>query len=408
MKVVQINGVSSAGSTGKIVTQLSEVMCSEGIENYIISSGYRETAKKDNVYFCASYVGVRTHQILGSVLGNTGFHSWFATRKAIAFLKKTKPDVVHLHNIYSYFLNVEMLLNYLKKQGIATIWTIHDFWAVTGHCTHFEVAGCYRWKEACGNCCQLRKFPYSRFFDRSASLLKKKRAIYEGWKDLHIATVSRWVANYLPESILKGKEIRVIPNGIDTSVFQPLKVEKFPEFRDKFVILSVAMSWGPNKGLDDLIALAGKLDQDACMVIIGLPEDEIAKLPANVKGITRTKNADELCAYYNMADVYVSASTEETMGLTVVEAMACGTPAIVYNKTALPELIVDGCGYICGEKSVDALYEAVQKVRRKGKGYYAENCVKHATENYDKWKQYRKYCDYYRDILEIKDEKKPG
>jgi putative colanic acid biosynthesis glycosyltransferase len=405
MKVIQINGVASAGSTGKIVTQLSEVMHSEGIENYIISAGYKETTERDNVYFCSSYIGVRTHQILGNLLGDTGFHSYLATRKAISILKKNKPDVVHLHNIYSYFLNVETLLNYLKTHHITTIWTIHDFWAVTGHCTHFEVAGCYRWKKECGNCPQLRKFPYSRFFDRSATLLNKKKSIYDGWNTLYLATVSEWVANYLPDSILKGKEIRIIPNGVDTSVFKPLAVEKPYEFKEKFVILSVAMSWGANKGLNDLLSLASKMNEDELLVIIGLPEDKIDKLPTNVIGIPRTKNADELCNYYNIADVYVSASTEETMGLTVVEAMACGTPAVVYNKTALPELIADGCGYIC-RKTVDELYCGIQKIRTNGKAYYTDNCVKHARENYDKWNQYRKYCSFYYDCMRKTDENK--
>lgn len=399
MKVVQINGVSSTGSTGKIVTQLSDVMTSVGIENYIISSGYKETTKRNNVFFCSSYVGVRFHQVIGSLLGNTGFHSFFATKKVIAILNKIKPDIVHLHNIYSYFLNVEVLLKYLKKQNIRTVWTIHDFWAVTGHCTHFEAAGCYRWKGQCGQCSQLNKFPYSKFFDRTAALLKKKENIYRKWNSLHLATVSKWVAEYLPESILKGKEIRVIPNGIDTSVFKQLPIEKPSELKDKFVILSVAMSWGVNKGLNDLISLSTKLSEDEVIVIIGLSNNKIENLPQNILCLPRTKNVEELCQYYNMADVYVTASVEETMGLTVVEAMACGTPAVVYNRTALPELVVEGCGYICKETGADALYSAVKEIRKLGKQHFSQTCIEHATENFDKEKQYKKYCDYYYDIL---------
>ncbi len=398
MKVVQINGVSSAGSTGKIVTQLSDVMTSQGIENYIISAGYKETTQRKNVFFCSSYLGVRMHQILGSLLGDTGFHSFFATRKAISLLKKIKPDIVHLHNIYSYFLNVELLLEFLKKENIKTVWTIHDFWAMTGHCTHFEAAGCYRWQERCGSCSQLNKFPYSRFFDRTTPLLNKKKAIYTDWDHLHLATVSKWVATYLPASILKGKEIRVIPNGIDTNTFKQIPAQRPEALKDKFIMLSVAMSWGKNKGLDDLISLSSKLSEDEVIVIIGLAEDKIKELPQNIIGVAKTKNAEELCRYYNMADVYVTASVEETMGLTVVEAMACGTPAVVYNKTALPELIVDGCGYVCKEKNADALYSAIKKIRQLGKQNYSQACIAHATQNFDKWKQYKKYCDYYSDI----------
>ena len=120
-------------------------------------------------------------------------------------------------------------------------------------------------------------------------------------------------------------------------------------------------------------------------------------------GIKRTKNMEELADFYNMASVYISTSTEETMGLTVVEAMACGTPAVVYNKTALPELIVDGCGYVC-EKSVDAIYSAIQTIRANGKEKYSNACRLHATTNYDKNKQYKKYCEYYQNIVGDKNE----
>ena len=400
MKVVQINGVSSSGSTGKIVSQLSSVMTAEGIENYVISSGYKEDKKNENVFFVSSYLGVRIHQILGNLLGDNGFHSFFATKKTISIIKKIKPDVVHLHNIYSYFLNVEMLLKFLKKQNIKTVWTLHDFWAVTGHCPHFEAAKCFGFKEACGNCPQLRKFPYSKFFDRTSELLNRKKAIYEGFSSLHLATVSQWVKSYLPYSVLKDKEVRVIPNGIDLSVFKPLDTEKPKELKDKFVILSVAMSWSVNKGLDDLIKLSGLLQKDEVLIIIGLDEDKIKSLPKNIIGITRTKDAAELCKYYNFADLYLSASVEETMGLTVVEAMASGTPAVVYNKTALPELICDGCGFVCREKSAEALYEEVKKVRALGKAHFSKSCINHAKENYDKEKQFKKYCDYYKDISE--------
>lgn len=398
MRVVQINGVSSTGSTGKIVTQLSEVMRENNIENYIISSGYKEKEKAENVYFCSSKLGVRLHQFFGALFGNSGFHSPIATEKAIRFIKKTKPDIVHLHNIYSYYLNVGKLLKFLKKSGISVVWTMHDFWAITGHCTHFESAGCDKWKTQCKNCPQKSAFPYSKFFDRSKSLHSKKKKIFQGWDDLHIIAVSNWVKSKAEQSYFSDKNITPIYNGIDLNTFREKPVDRAEWMNGKFVMLSVSMGWNRKKGFDDFMELSQKLKKDEILVLIGVTDKQIEMLPDNIIGIKRTANADELCDYYNMADVYVSASIEETMGLTVVEAMACGTPAVVYNKTALPELICDGCGFVC-EYGVDHLYEGIQKARQQRKTNFSDNCIRFVSENFNKHNQYEKYCELYKEII---------
>lgn len=398
MRVVQINGVASSGSTGKIVAQLSEVMRNNEIENYIISSGYKEKRKAANVYFCSSNIGVRIHQILGLVFGNSGFHSPIATNKVISYIQRVKPDIVHLHNIYNYYLNVEKLLSYLKKSGIPVVWTMHDFWPITGHCTHFETVGCDKWQKQCEKCPQKSAFPYSLFFDRSKSLYRKKQKIFQSWDNLHIVTVSNWVKSKAEQSYFADKNIVPIYNGIDLDVFYRRPVEKLEGLKDKFIILGVSMGWTHKKGFDDFIELSRMLGDDEIIVLIGLTDTQIEGLPDNIIGIKRTANADELCDYYNMADVYVSASVEETMGLTVVEAMACGTPAIVYNKTALPELICDGCGFVC-EHGVDHLYEAIKKVRQQKKTAFSDNCIRIVSENFNKCNQYEKYCELYKEII---------
>lgn len=398
MKVVQINGVSSTGSTGKIVSQLSDVMNAQGIENYIISSGYKEHNRAGNVFFCSSYWEVKLHQLIGTILGDSGFHSRLATCRAIRFIKKVNPDIVQLHNIYSYFLNVEVLLKYLKRNNIPTVWTMHDFWSITGHCTHFEAVGCNKWQTQCENCPQKHTFPYSRFWDRSKELYGRKKRLFENWSGLQIVTVSSWVRVNAEKSYFKDKKITVISNGIDLNAFYPENVQKPSAIQGKFVILSVSMGWGEKKGYCDLLDLSKMLREDEVIVLIGLTDKQIAELPPNIIGLKRTANIAELRAYYNFSDVYISASVEETMGLTVAEAMACGTPAIVYNKTALPELIGEGCGYVC-EKGASCLREKIDLVRESKKSDYSEKCITHVRKNYDKEKQYSRYCKLYEDVL---------
>src|SRR5207244_4674148 len=64
------------------------------------------------------------------------------------------------------------------------------------------------------------------------------------------------------------------------------------------------------------------------------------------------------------ADVFVSASLMETYGLTLVEAMACGTPVVAFRVGGIPEAAPDGQGGIlCPPQDGAALIEAIMKLR---------------------------------------------
>lgn len=399
MKIVQINGASQNGSTGRIVSQLSDVMTCQGIENYIIASGYKECNSKENVYVVSSNLKVKIHQMEAYIFGDAGFHSNSTTRHIIQILDSIKPDVVHLHHIYGFWLNVEVLLNYLKKLGIPAVWTLHDFWAITGHCTHFEAIGCEKWKNECGLCEQKRCYPYSLIFDRSKELFNRKKEIFQEWNHLHIVTVSEWVAHFVKMSYLRDKMITVIPNGIDLNVFYSDEENmRSAELKNKFLILGVAMSWSSKKGLDDFIMMSKILKEDERILLIGLTEDQKKNLPKNIIGLSKTNSVEDLRKYYCAADVFASPSLEETMGMTVAEALACGTPAVVYENTALTELITPTTGIVV-EQNYKALYEGISRVRATGKEHYADACRDYIMENYEKTKQYEKYCELYRSIL---------
>lgn len=399
MKVVQINGAAQNGSTGRIVSQLSDVMTHRGIENYIIASGYKEHITKDNVFVVSNDMKVKIHQMEAYILGDAGFHSNNTTWRIIRLLDRLKPDVVHLHHVYGFWLNVEVLLNYLKKMGIPVVWTLHDFWAITGHCTHFEAIGCEKWKSECGLCKQRRCYPYSLILDRSKELYNRKKNIFQKWNQLHIVTVSEWVEHFVKMSYLRDKMITVIPNGIDLSVFYYDGDNTRPaELKNRFLILGVAMSWSSKKGLNDFIMMSEILKEDEVILLIGLSDDQKKNLPSNIIGLSKTNSVEELRKYYCEADVFVSPSLEETMGMTVAEALACGTPAVVYENTALTELITPETGIVV-EQNYKSLYEGISKVRTMGKKKYADACRDYIIENYDATKQYEKYCEYYKSIL---------
>lgn len=402
LKVAQINCTASGGSTGKIVEQLSRGMTADGIDNIIISSGYKERKKKSNVRFISSAAGVRLHQLLGFLFGDSGFHSFFRTLKAIRILKKFLPDIVHIHNLHGYYLHVGLLLGFLKRSGIPVVWTVHDCWMFTGHCTHYTQAGCRRWREGCGNCPQRKQYPYSLFLDRSRKLWAAKKKLSEGWRNLTIVTVSGWLKGEVEQSFWNRYPIRRIYNGVDIRRFVPENSAAARSLLgispDTFVILGVAATWNVRKGLDDFTQLAGMLVPDEKIVLVGVTGRQKENLPENVTAVVPVREQWLLACYYNAADVYVSFSREETMGMTVVEAMACGTPVLAYDSTSLPELIGDGCGYVVKVGDVSAALNRIRAVKSRTRAYYSAECRRYAAERFDREKQYREYAELYRKI----------
>lgn len=406
MKAVQINSSCGSGSTGKICAALSDIMDDDGIENYIFYSGFKKSSHK-NGRLINSLTDIRVHQLLSRLFGNQGWYSKRTTRKLVAALEDIDPDIIHLHNLHGYYLNMDILFDYLSKNNKHVIWTLHDCWAFTGHCSHFTAVKCERWKKHCNDCPQKSSYPYSLFFDRSSGMFDRKQKLYGSVNDLTVTTVSKWLGEQVFGSALLGnREIRVIPNGINIDVFRPhdrLTSIQGIDITAKKVILGVASTWGPRKGLNDFLKLAKLLDSEYIIVLVGLSEEQIAILPENIVGIKRTDNVDQLVDLYSSADVFVNPSIEETFGLTNIEAMACGTPAIVYNSTACPEVVADMCGLVVEVGNVEKLKEGIISIAQQGKTRYSQKCQDYVATKYDERKIYKKYLKLY---YEVNGEKK--
>ena len=151
--------------------------------------------------------------------------------------------------------------------------------------------------------------------------------------------------------------------------------------------------WDERKGIKDFFELQKMLRENQQIVLVGLSDAQIAKLPEGILGIKRTNSIEELAEIYSTADVFVNASQEETMGLTTVEALACGTPAVVYNATAVPEVVDETCGVVVEAGNVDELYNAINHI-----DFSSEACVRRAAD-FEKNMQYGKYYKLYKEII---------
>lgn len=398
-KLLQINITANWGSTGKIAEQTALCAMKLGWDCYT-AYGRCANPSQTQLIRIGSKLDTYAHYGMQRLWDNEGMNSRWATRMFIKKIEQLNPDVIHLHNIHDHYMNYPLLFEYLNSCGKPLVWTMHDFWAVTGHCMHFTNAQCDRWQSGCHNCPMQKVYP-NTFLDRSGRNYELKKQLFAAHPNMTLVGVSDWVGNTLTKSFLKDNPIMVIPNGIDVDAFRFSAGYKHPEIKDTdFVILGVSFVWGPEKGLDDYKRLSEQLGDGYKVVLVGVTDDIIRQLPKNIIGIKRTKDVREMVALYSRADVVTILSRAETFGLTAVEGYACGTPAIVYDNTALPALITPETGRVVKTGDIDQLCETVSEFKNsKFKQLHSTDCRHLAEAKYDKNKCFDRYVQLYEELL---------
>ena len=396
MKIVQINTFPYK-ATGSVMMGIHNVLLEHGNESYVVWGRGRAAQNKFEIEI-GDRLGTYWHGIYTRITDKTGFESKRATKKLIARLDEIKPNIIHLHNLHGYYINIEMLFDYLRENKIKTVWTLHDCWAITGHCAYFDMIGCSKWKTGCHNCEQKRTYPASMIIDNSAWNWRKKKDLFTGL-DLQIVTVSKWLAGVVRQSYLKEYPISVIYNGINLNIFKSVQsnFRRKYHLEEKFIILGVASEWTERKGLHDFIKLASLLDNNYAIVLVGLTDQQISETKGKVLGLRRTSNIAELVEIYSSADIFFNASVEETMGMTTIEAMACGTLPIVYNATAMPEIIDEWKDLIFEKQDIAAVANKCKEVKA---NIYDKNALILWAKKYELNKKMQEYVDLYNRMCE--------
>lgn len=333
MKVLMINVVCGIRSTGRICTDLAGVLEKQGHE-VKIAYGREKVPKQFQKYAVriGNDIDVNLHGIKARLIDGAGYGSRKSTQRFIEWVKIYDPDVIHLHNLHGYYINIELLFEYLKVCGKRIIWTLHDCWAFTGHSAYCDAIQCERWKAGCYACPQKKEYPKS-LLDFSRRNWVYKKNIFTGMPNLEIVTPSKWLANLVKESFFKEYPVKVIHNGIDTKQFKPLKNDFKTVYgiADKIMVLGVATAWNEMKGLSDFYELANRLGEAYQVVLVGLTEQQLKKIPENILGLKRTASVKELSYIYSAADVFLNLSYCENYPTVNLEARACGIPIITYD-----------------------------------------------------------------------------
>ncbi|MBU1564000.1 MAG: glycosyltransferase [Proteobacteria bacterium] len=400
MKVLQINTTINSASTGRIAEDIGNLLLLNNHESHIaFGRGNRPSSSKQiriGNKWDITWHGVKSH-----LLDRHGFGSKIATQWLVAKIQEIGPDLIHLHNLHGYYLNVEELFNFLKTVNLPVVWTMHDCWPFTGHCSYFTYVDCYKWQTECFHCPNKHAYPQSWWLDNSKNNFYRKKLLFTGLKHMVLVAPSQWLGDHLSCSFLQSYPVKIIHNGINLDLFRPsvnngAKLKYGIDSRN--MILGVASVWQKRKGLDDFIELNSLKNQDAAIVLVGLTPSQIKKLPKGIIGISRTENIKELAALYSVADVFVNPTWVDNFPTTNIEALACGTPVVTYNTGGSPEAIDARTGIVVERGNIQELWRAVETIFEHGKDHFKQECRQRAEQMFS---SRDRYDDYYQLYLEM-------
>lgn len=360
MKYLFINSVYGVRSTGKIVADQCHKFQREG--HTCIAAYGREAARDPDVRIIkiGTKVDHLIHAVMTRVFDQQGFCSKRATKEFIRKAENYHPDVIWLHNLHGYYINIELLFQWLKEHPeIKVYWTLHDCWAFTGHCAYFTMVGCNRWKFGCGKCPQAGVYPKTYGGDYSKRNYRRKKHAFMNAPNLTLVTPSKWLADLTRESFLKEYPVSVIHNTVDKRIFCPRKssFRKSMHLDDKYIVLGVAVGWEKTKGLPDMLRLRKILPDKYVIILVGATKAQIRKFPSGVLGIQHTKNQIELAKIYTAADVFVNPTHQDNYPTVNLEAKSCGTEVVTYDVGGSPESVSPE--NVVPENDINALAERI-------------------------------------------------
>lgn len=363
MKLLLINSVCGIKSTGRIVSDIALEYEKKG---WTVTVAFGRGNVPDSCKRFAVRIGNRFSEKLNALscrlMDNDGFS---AKRQTLAFLKwaeEFNPDVLWLHNLHGYYINIEFLFDWIKKRPEMQVkWTLHDCWSFTGHCCYFDFVKCYKWEKHCNNCPQKHSYPKSCFFDFSNKNFNKKMNSFRGVKNLEIITPSKWLADLVGRSFLGCYAVFVKNNSVDTNVFKPTNnVFRNTHGLDKnIIVLGVASPWSKRKGLDDFIKLSYMLPEPFKIVLVGLSKKQLLNIPSSIIGLEKTNSSTELADIYSSANVFLNLTYEDNYPTTNLESQACGTPCITYRTGGSVESVPQE--NIVDQGDLDKLCEVIKK-----------------------------------------------
>lgn len=399
MRIAVINYSYGIGSTGRLAQQIEENANPERYQFQFFCKKSNKNAA--NIYILSNRFWFLLEGIHSRITGKQGYGMRMATKQMIRYLDKWNPDIIHLHTMHGNYINFPMVMEYCASRNIPVLWNLHDCWAFTGKCGHYTAIGCDYWNanRECRNCPDIHNYPQSYFFDCAHEMYLDKKRLYEKQKNMKFIAVSDWLLEEAKKSsLLHDFSITCIHNWVDTNKFVPLSCDRVRKLKSnassKYLLVSVASDWSLKKGLGRVVELAKYYPKNVHIILIGQCHEK--NLPRNISVIGKVSSQKEMAEYYSAADALLNLSIEETFGLTTAESLACGTPAIVLNTSACPEVVGD-CGVVIDTFTPEAVMKAIERIKQHPDQYSVEHCRKRTLEMYSS-KNVQRYFKEYDEI----------
>lgn len=404
MKILQVNNVYKNGSTGKITYDIHKELQIRGI-NSIVCYGRGKKYEYYNVYKICGELYSKINHFLANLCGIKYGGCYFSTRKLKKIIEIEKPDVVHLQCINGYFINIYKIIEWLKKNRIKTVITLHAEFIFTANCG--SALDCEKWKTGCQGCQKYKKATGSYFLNQTSKSWKMMKDAFDGFdNNIVIVSVSPWLLERAKKSpILIDKKHEVILNGINTDIF---KIYDTKELRKKYTknnekIIFHATPYFTNeknhiKGGYYLIELAKMLLKENVKFLVAGNYKNNMELPSNIILLGEIKNQVELAKYYSMADVTLLTSAKETFSMVTAESLCCGTPVVGFKAGGPEKISLDKYSYFVDYGNLEELNENVMKYFNKH--LEKEDIRREAKKKYSKSIMCEKYIEIYRNIKE--------
>lgn len=396
MKVLLIDVNYKDSSSGKIVHALARSLKENGHE-VMVAYGRGALSKDSGVQKISLDAETMLHAVLTRFTGLNGCFSLLSTWRLLRLIDIFQPDVIHLHELHGYYVNVFRVLNYIGKKRIPVVWTFHCEYMYTGRCGIAK--DCTRYLTGCGRCPHKDYYPRTQFFDFSRWMLKAKKQGMDHLERLTICSPSKWLDSRVAGSFLGGRNHKIVYNGVDTTLFHPYdNGERLREeygIGDKQVIISVASDLLKRTG--NAIPTMAKRLPECIFVMVGVKEIPDHK-PDNVLMFQPTRDQRWLAEMYSMADLCMICSARETFSLPCAEALCCGTPVAGFCAGGPEETFQKPFARFCEYGDYDQLVDIVrlqlsQQLTREMCSEYGFKYFSEATMN-------REYLQCYHEILE--------